>query len=73
MEQERIYYYAIIHHPTPTKDNKENGRPPRSKLVAGPTAILARDVQEVNIVAARMIPAELTDVLNEVEIAVTPF
>lgn len=69
----KLYEYAVIYNPTPTKDENERGDKPKSKLVVGVTQALANDDKEAMLLAARAIPAEYTDKLDRVEIALRPF
>lgn len=68
----KLFEYAIIHHPKTTKDQRDAGKEARSVLVKF-AQTLAKDANEVNILAARQIPDELLEKLDEVEIAVRPF
>jgi hypothetical protein len=69
----KLFEYAVIHHPKPTKDQHERGETPKSVLVTEPTRILAGSDAEVSIQAARSIPTEHLEHLDEVEIIVRPF
>jgi hypothetical protein len=69
----KIYEYAVIHHPIATKDQQDRGEKPRSVLVVDVTRVLARDDKEASMLAARAIPADYTDKLDRVEIALRPF
>lgn len=69
----KLYEYAVIHNPLPTKDEKERGEKPRSKLIVDVTRVLCNDEKEAAMLAARAIPQEYTDKLDRVEIALRPF
>jgi hypothetical protein len=69
----KIYEYAVIHHPIPTKEQQERGEKPKSVLIVDVTRVLARDDKEASMLAARSIPDEYTDKLDRVEIALRPF
>ena len=67
---ERLFQYAVILHPT--AEEKKKGV--RSKLVISPTALfLARNEDEVAMIAARSIPAEFVDAADRLEVAIRPF
>ena len=70
MSKSRIFEYAIIQHPEPENDNAKQ---PPSVLIQAPTCVLASDQQQATILAAREIPDDLLDKLDEVEIAIRPF
>lgn len=70
MAKGKIFEFAILRHPMP--DNP-NDKPLPSVLVQEPKYILAQDQQQATILAAREIPEESLDKLEEVEIAVRPF
>jgi hypothetical protein len=72
----KLYEYALIHHPRPVK--AKDGEPypalPKSKFInGGVKQVIARDDKEVGMVAAREIPDEFMDKLDEVEIVIRPF
>ena len=69
----RLYEYVILFHPHQTKEQKDSGETPRSKIVVDVTRMLARDDKEVTLVAARSIPEEYLDKLDRVEVGVRPF
>lgn len=69
----KIFEYAVIHHPVATKEQQDRGEKPKSILLVDVTRVLARDANEASMLAARAIPAEYTDQLDRVEIALRPF
>lgn len=69
----KIFEYAIIHHPIATKDQVEAGEKPKSVLLVDVKRVLAGSDKEAAMLAARDIPAEYTDKLDRVEIALRPF
>ena len=73
MAKGKLFEYAALYHPKQTKDQAERGESPKSVLVTPPTTIMAGSEQEVGIVAARALPAEYVDKLEDVEIVVRPF
>lgn len=69
----KLFEYAILYHPKPTKEQRDNGIDAPSELVADVVRVLAKDVNEVQIRAARSIPEKYLDKLSQVEIAIRPF
>jgi hypothetical protein len=69
----KIFEYAVLYHPLPTKDQIERGEQPRSLLVVDVTRVVAKDQSEVQMLAARAIPEEYTNKLDRLEVAVRPF
>lgn len=69
----KLFQYAILHHPLPTKEQTERGETPRSIVVKDITNTVARDEKEVLMIAAREIPEQYLDKLDRVEIALRPF
>lgn len=72
MAKGKLFEYAVIFHPKPTKEEREAGTTPKSELIADLTSVLARDEKEVGIIAARAIPEKFTDRLDDIEIVVRP-
>lgn len=69
----KLYEYAVIYNPLPTKDQKERGEAPKSQLLVDVTRVLANNDKEAMMLAARSIPESHTDKLDRIEIAVRPF
>lgn len=69
----KLFQYAVIYNPLPTKDQTERGEKPESKLIVPVTAILSNDANEAMMHVARAIPAEFANKLDRVEIALRPF
>ena len=69
----KLYEYAVIYNPLPTKDQSERGEKPKSTLIVDVQRILSNNDKEAMMLAARAIPAEYTDKLDQVEIALRPF
>lgn len=65
----RLFQYVILWHPTESeaKDGK------RSKIIIGPTDILANDQNSANMSAVMAIPVEYKDQLDQIEVALRPF
>jgi hypothetical protein len=73
MPKGKLFEYAVIHHPKPTKDAAGNETAGKSKLVTDLKRELATEPGEVSILAARSIPEEYLDKLEEIEIVVRSF
>lgn len=69
----KLYEYAVIYNPLPTKDQNERGEAPKSQLLVDVTRVLANNDKEAMMLAARSIPESHTDKLDRIEIAVRPF
>jgi len=73
MAKGKLFEYAVLYHPRPTKDQRDAGESPKSVIVTQPTQVLSASDGEVSILAARGIPTEYLDKLEDVEILVRPF
>lgn len=69
----KLYEYAVIYNPLPTKDENERGVKPKSELIVDVKRILSNSDKEAMMLAARDIPEDYTDKLDRVEIALRPF
>lgn len=74
MAKGKLYEYAILYHPKEKKDAA--GNPLESKksiVVQDVTRAVAVSDKEVAILAAKLIPDEYNDKLEDVEICIRPF
>lgn len=69
----KLYEFAAVHHPKATKDAQGNDTTPKDALVVEVTRVLAGSDKEVAILAARQIPDNFIDRLDEVEVVIRPF
>lgn len=69
----KLFEYAVIHHPKPKKDVAGNEEAVKSAILTDVTRTLAGTPEEVSILAARSIPDDYMDRLEQVEIVVRPF
>jgi hypothetical protein len=69
----KLYEYAVLHHPKAKRDVAGNEEPVKSKIITDVTRVLAVTPEEVSIVAARTIPEEFLDRIDQIEIVVRPF
>lgn len=73
MAKGKLFERAVLYHPRPTKEQRDNGETPKSVVVMKPDYILAASDQEVSIQTARALPEEYLVRLDDVEILVRPF
>lgn len=73
MPKGKLFTYAVLFHPKPSRDAGGNDTTPPSQLLIKPTDVLADDSATVAKIATRAIPKEYEDRLELVEIAVRPF
>ena len=73
----KLFEYAILYHPAPTKEDRDKGikKPSQLLKVDGQDVIrvIAEDEKEVAMRAARQIPDDYLDRLQQIEIAIRPF
>jgi hypothetical protein len=69
----KLYEYAVLHHPKAKRDVAGNEEPVRSKIITDVTRVLAVTPDEVSIIAARSIPEEYLDRIDQMEIVIRPF
>ena len=69
----KLHEYVVIHHPKIKRDLAGNEELVKSKIVTDVTRVLAVTPEEVSIIAARSIPEEYLDRIDEIEIIVRPF
>jgi hypothetical protein len=73
MAKGKLFEYAILYHPKAKKDAAGNELDPqKSVIVKGLTEVLATSEKEVGMLAAKSIPADYDDKLEDVEILVRP-
>lgn len=66
----KLFEYAVLLHPEMDKDDKPIGK---SSILKEMTRLLAKDEQQIGMLAAREIPKEHIEHLDRVEIIVRPF
>ncbi len=69
----KLFEYAAIYNPLPTKDQNERGEKPKSELIVDVKRVLANSEKEAAMMAARDVPEQYIDKLDRVEIALRPF
>lgn len=69
----RLYEFAVIFEPLPTKEQQDRGEEPKSELIVDLTRVLCNNDKEAQMVAARAIPEQYMAKLDRVEIALRPF
>lgn len=70
MQNAKLFQYAVIFHPT-EKERKENDA--KSKLIVQPTTVLSIDEKSLGLRVAMEIPQEYKEMLDQIEICVSPF
>ena len=74
MAKGKLFEYAVVYHPKEKKDAAGNPlETKKSILVSTPQFILAGSDKEVAMLAAKSIPGEYDDKLEDVEICIRPF
>ena len=69
----KLFEYAVIYNPLPTKEQVDRGEKPKSELIVDVKRVLSNNDKEAAMLAARDIPETYTDKLDRVEIALRPF
>lgn len=69
----KLYQYAVIYNPLPTKEQVERGEKAKSVLLIDVTNTLANNDKEAQMIAARAIPDTHIGMLDQIEIACRPF
>lgn len=73
MTRGQLFEYVALYHPKSKKDKVGNEVVEKSKLIFDIQRAVAVSPEEVGILAARAIPDEYLDKLDDVEIIVRPF
>lgn len=74
MAKGKLFEYAVIYHPKEKKDAAGNPlEQKKSIIVQDITRVLAGSDKEVAMLAAKAIPNEYDDKLDDVEIVIRPF
>lgn len=69
MQDSKLYQYAVIWNPT--EEQAKSGE--KAKVLVEPATLLAKDDQQAYILAARKVPDDYLEQLDQVQIAVRPF
>jgi hypothetical protein len=69
----KLFEYAVLYHPKPTKEQNDRGETPKSEVLIQPTSALALSPEQVSVLASRAIPDTHVDKLDDIEIVVRPF
>lgn len=67
--KQSLFQYVLLWHPT-TDESKEGKK---SKILKDLTMVLAQDQKTAAILAARSIPDEYVEALDQVEVIIRPF
>lgn len=69
----KIFEYAVLYHPPEKRDAQNNVIKQKSTIIVDVTRTLADSDKEVAFAAARAIPEDYADRLDQVEVLVRPF
>lgn len=69
----KLFQYAVIYHPKPTRDAIGNDTTEPSQLLVEPAFELAETEAAVGLKAARAIPDSYADRLSDIDIVIRPF
>ena len=69
----KLFEFAVLFHPRVVRDALGNETQGPDKIISPPVFTLAKDDKEVAMRAARAIPEDYLDKLDQVEIVVRPF
>ena len=74
MAKGKLFEYAVLYHPKEKKDAAGNPlESKRSIVVTEVTRVLAASDKEVAMLAAKAVPDDYNDKLEDVEIVIRPF
>lgn len=74
MAKGKLFEYAVLYHPREKKDAAGNPLESKKSILVGEvTRIIAGSDKEVAMLAAKSIPDEYNDKLEDVEIVIRPF
>lgn len=71
--KKRPFEYIVLHHPKATDEQRKTNTEPDSTIIVDKTMVMAGDDRQAGLRAARSIPQEFEEKLDEVEIIVRPF
>ena len=69
----KLFEFAVLYHPKVVRDALGNETQGPDKIISEPVFTLAKDDKEVAMRAARTIPEDYLDKLDQVEIVIRPF
>ena len=74
MAKGKLFEFAVLYHPKEKKDAAGNPLEHKKSLLVYPLSpVIAGSAEEVGMLAAKAIPAEYDDKLEDVEILIRPF
>jgi hypothetical protein len=73
MAKGKLFQFAVLYHPKPTKEQADRGETPKSETLIEPKTMLASSPEQAGMLAARLIPETHVDRLDEIEVLVRPF
>lgn len=69
----KLYQYAVLYTPIQTKDQADRGEKPKTVIVVDIKSVVANSDAEVGMLAARELPPEYADKLDQIQVAIRPF
>src|SRR5947207_1238077 len=72
MPKGKLFEFAVLYHPKPTKDQNDRGESPKSIIIVDLTSIVTVDEKQITITASRSIPQDHAGHLDDIEILVLP-
>jgi hypothetical protein len=73
MARGSLFEYAVLYHPTTKRNGAGEDITEPSTIVQSPKVVLAKTDKEVGMKAAREVPKEYEDKLDNIEIVIRPF
>jgi hypothetical protein len=72
MARGQLFLYAILYHPSPTKEQHDRGETPKTEIVIEPDHLLAGNIEQARTLVGRLIPEKYLDKLEDLEVIVGP-
>jgi hypothetical protein len=73
MAKGKLFQFAVLYHPNPTKEQTDRGESPKSEVIVEPSTLLAISEQQASVIAARKIPNNHIEHVEQLEIVIRPF
>lgn len=73
MARGKLFEFAVLYHPKPTKTQQDAGETPKSEVLIAPTQILASHEAQAATLVGRAIPETYIDKLDDIEVIIRPF
>jgi hypothetical protein len=73
MARGKLFEYAVLFHPKSKRNNAGEDITEPSTIISTPKVVLAQSDKEVGMKAAREVPKDYEDKLDDIEIVIRPF